>query len=588
MRRPGLIIDILLFLGIADLAQRQGRSQEAERRLAQEVASQRQALQAGEQRLSNALAGVGDGVWDWHVPSGTVTFSDGWKSMLGYAADELGNGLEEWSKRVHPDDLARTLADVEDHLAGRTACYRNEHRVRHQDGSWIWVLDRGLVIERDDAGRAIRVVGTHTDITERKRLEELRDASFAQLEVLVQERTGHLERANHDLAERDRDLRIFASVIEQSPLGILLADDARLVTYANSAAVRILQPEAGSLTKSRLLAGVPAEMVRQAHAALDGAGHWSGETELGDGTATPRWVDIQIAPIAGVGGLRLGFACLLRDTTQLKRLEIEHQQRMAELMQAAKMAALGTLTAGIGHEIGNPANFISINAPLLKAYWHEVLPILEQHGADHPEFTVGRQPWARIRLLVPELFAGIESGVGRIRRLIGDLRQFAIPDLGDPRPVDANAVLSAAVSLTRHAIDRATTRCTVSLDPALPAIRGSFQRLEQALVNLILNACQALPSADRAITISTRCAASSGVHIEIADQGIGIAEADLPRLGEPFHTTKRERGGTGLGLSIVRRIVEDHGGTITIASRPGHGTTVTIALPAAGQQGPAS
>jgi PAS domain S-box-containing protein len=508
--------------------------------------------------------------------------------MLGYGTKELGNDLEEWSKRVHPDDLVRTLADVEDHLAGRTACYRNEHRVRHKDGSWIWVLDRGLVIERDDAGHAVRVVGTHTDITERKRLEEQRDASFAQLETMVQERTAHLERANHDLAERDRDLRIFASVIEQSPLGILLADDARTVTYANSAAVLLLQAEVGSLTGSRLLAGVPAEAVSQAHAALDEAGHWSGQTELGEGTSTPRWVDIQIAPIAGVDGLRLGFACLLRDTTQLKRLEIEHQQRMAELMQAAKMAALGTLTAGIGHEIGNPANCISINAPLLKAYWHEVLPILERHGADHPEFSVGRQPWARIRLLVPELFAGIESGVGRIRRLIGDLRQFAIPDLGDLRPVDANAVLSAAVSLTRHAIDRATTRCTVSLDPALPAIRGSFQRLEQALVNLVLNACQALPSADRAITISTRCAASSGVLIEIADQGIGIAEADLPRLGEPFHTTKRERGGTGLGLSIVRRIVEDHGGTITIASRPGHGTTVTIALPAVGQQGPPS
>jgi PAS domain S-box-containing protein len=402
---------------------------------------------------------------------------------------------------------------------------------------------------------------------------------------MVRERTRHLERANHDLAERDRDLRIFATVIEQSPLGILLVGSTRLITYANGAAVHLLGHGAGSLVGSGLLAGVPEPVVRQAQVALDGPGHWSGLTEIGEGTPSSRWLDIQIAPIAGTDGQRLGFACLLRDTTQLKHLEIEHQRRMAELMQAAKLAALGTLTAGIGHEIGNPANFISINAPLLKGYWGEVLPILERHAADHPDFTIGRQSWGRIREVVPELFAGIESGVGRIRRLIGELRQFAVPDLGGPRPMDANAVVGAAVSLTRHALDRATTRCTVELDPALPAIRGSFQRLEQALVNLILNACQALPGSDRGIAITTRHAAGT-VHIAIADEGVGIDEADLPRLGEPFHTTRRERGGTGLGLSIVRRIVEDHGGTIRFASRPGHGTTVTIALPATGPDGP--
>jgi polar amino acid transport system substrate-binding protein len=145
-------------------------------------------------------------------------------------------------------------------------------------------------------------------------------------------------------------------------------------------------------------------------------------------------------------------------------------------------------------------------------------------------------------------------------------------------------MVSAALSLTRHAIDRATTRAEVSLQPGLPLVRGSFQRLEQVMVNLILNACQALPSADRGIAVRTRRDDMGRVLIEIADEGVGIDEADLSRLGEPFHTTRRERGGTGLGLSIVCRIVADHGGDIAFSSRLGHGTTVTIALPADGQK----
>ncbi|HAT09067.1 MAG TPA: hypothetical protein DCS97_00360 [Planctomycetes bacterium] len=580
----GLVIDLLLFLGIADLAQRQRRSRDAERRLAEELTQQRLALQASEQRLSCALTGVGDGVWDWHVPSGRVSFSDGWKAMLGHEPEEIGHGLDEWSRRVHPDDLARSKADIEDHLAGRTSYYRNEHRMRHVDGSWVWILDRGLVIERDAQGHAVRIVGTHTDITARKHLEDEQARTFELLEAKVRERTAHLEQANRDLADRGKELRIFAAAIGQSPLGVILTNEARQITFANGAAERLLGRTLATLQGLDLLASLqdmmPDGAADQAKTALAGSGHWSSQGELIGGTAASRWLEFQIAPITGLDGDRIGSACILRDLTQMKHLEIAHQQRMAELMQAAKMAALGTLTAGIGHEIGNPANIIAINAPLLKAYCQEVAPLLDQHAQHHPGFTVGRQPWPKIREVVPDLFAGIESGVARIRRLLGDLRQFTVPDPGDPGPVDVNAVVSTAVSLTRHAIDRATTHCQLTLDPARPLVRGSFQRLEQALVNLILNACQALPGLEYGITISTQNDASHGVLVTITDEGVGISAADLRHLGEPFHTTRREHGGTGLGLSIVRRIIADHGGTIRFASRPGHGTTVTIALPA--------
>lgn len=143
-------------------------------KLAREIRERKQAeakLRQSEARWQFAIEGFGDGVWDWNVPAREVVFSSRWKAMLGFAENEIGTGLEEWSKRVHPEDLPRVMADVQAHLAGTTAHYANEHRMSCKDGSWKWMLDRGLVIERDAAGQPLRVIGTHKDITERKQAE---------------------------------------------------------------------------------------------------------------------------------------------------------------------------------------------------------------------------------------------------------------------------------------------------------------------------------------------------------------------------------------------------------------------------------
>ncbi len=580
----GIVIDLLLFAGMADLANRRKRDRAMRQKLQVELELKTADLRRSEERLLVVLHGVGDGVWDWHVPSKTVAYSDGWKAMLGFRPEEIGTSLDEWSKRAHPDDLGSAMAAVEAHLAGKTPAYHNEHRMRHRDGRWIWILDRGIVIERDAAGAPLRVVGTHSDITERKLHENEQLLGLGRLETMVGERTAHLEQANRDLARRDRDLRIFASVIEQSPMGIVLANAEGVVTYANGAAMQMLPGCHEAIQRSDLFIAMlqaaqdgPA-IEQAARSTLTGSQQWSQQVEIIIPGASPRWLDLLVVPIAGTDGQRIGFASLIRDVSRIKQLEIEHQMRSIDLIQSAKMAALGTLTAGIGHEIGNPANFISINAPLLEGFWREAIPVLDAHAAAHPDFRIGKQPWPDARDLVPDLFEGISAGVTRIRRLIGDLRTFSLPDTGAQQALDVNQAVEAAISLTRHALERATRSLIVSLGPDLPLVNGSIQRLEQALVNIILNACQALSSAEQGITIATR-RSDGRIRIVITDEGIGIPDGDLPRLGEPFHTTKRERGGTGLGLPIVRRIVADHGGELVIESRLGHGTAVTIILP---------
>ncbi|MCG6189249.1 PAS domain S-box protein [Maribellus maritimus] len=127
-------------------------------------------LNISNERWKFALEGAGDGVWDWDIINNKVIFSDQWKVMLGYKPSEIENNFEEWEKRVHPEDLEKALEDLKSHLDGGAREYVNEHRLRCKDGSYKWILDRGKVISREHSGAALRMIGIHTDITERKKM----------------------------------------------------------------------------------------------------------------------------------------------------------------------------------------------------------------------------------------------------------------------------------------------------------------------------------------------------------------------------------------------------------------------------------
>lgn len=129
-------------------------------------------LRASEERWNFALQGAVQGVWDWDNQHKQMQFSKGWKEMLGYAEHEIASDYDEWVHRVHPEDLARVLTDIQANIDGRSEIYSCEYRLKAKDGSWKWVLDRGMVVSRDDAGRALRMIGTHADITERREREE--------------------------------------------------------------------------------------------------------------------------------------------------------------------------------------------------------------------------------------------------------------------------------------------------------------------------------------------------------------------------------------------------------------------------------
>jgi C4-dicarboxylate-specific signal transduction histidine kinase len=283
--------------------------------------------------------------------------------------------------------------------------------------------------------------------------------------------------------------------------------------------------------------------------------------------------------------LRLNAVALLRANEELKdriaernRLEEANRQQEMQLIQANKMTALGILVSGLAHEINNPNQLVLTNSRVLTKVWQDAVRILDGFQRANDEFTLARLPYAEIRETVAALIRDVNAGALRIGRIVDDLKNFARPRARAVTDVfQLNDAVQRAMRLLAHLIKQRTVKLHVSLAPKLPAMRGNAQQVEQIVINLLVNALEALPDRDRAIAVSTFFAASSGaVVLEVRDEGIGIAPEHLERVCDPFFTTKQETGGTGLGLAICLSLARAHNGCLEFASEPGKGTRVLV------------
>jgi len=239
--------------------------------------------------------------------------------------------------------------------------------------------------------------------------------------------------------------------------------------------------------------------------------------------------------------------------------EVEARRK---LIQADRLAAIGQLAAGVAHEINNPAAFVALGVQQLA----RGLPALRT--GDEAAFTH-----------FEEVLQEISSGVQRIVATIGELKLFSrIPEGAFSTPVDVNRLIQSAVVLTRSEL-RGRAHLTLDLGE-LPLLPGDHARLGQVFVNLLFNAAQAIPIGDpgkHEVRVETRGTASL-VRVRISDTGVGIPPDVLPRIFDPFFSTRPEQG-VGLGLAIGHDVVRQAGGTIEVESTPGRGTIFTVELP---------
>lgn len=271
----------------------------------------------------------------------------------------------------------------------------------------------------------------------------------------------------------------------------------------------------------------------------------------------------------------------LDELVQQKTSEL--QTTGMQLLQSAKMASLGTLVAGIAHEINNPVNLITMNIPLVQDVWQDARPILRAACARDPELTFGGLPQAYMESKFDKLVADIGIAADRIVRIIDRLKSFSRQSkIAEKRPVSVNEAVRNALTLSQTAARKAGLTVEVDLHPKLAAIAADPQHIEQIALNLIINAIESIDHDHGMVRIATGFdAAGRQVVLSVIDNGCGIDDAHADHIFDPFFTGKQARGGTGLGLSISYNLVREHGGAIAFAHNPGGGTVFTVSFPVA-------
>ncbi len=295
-----------------------------------------------------------------------------------------------------------------------------------------------------------------------------------------------------------------------------------------------------------------------------------------------RWFSDMRQVIRDANGCESHITGIWRDITEEIRLRQESEQRLQLVVHADKLASLGEMVVAVTHEINNPVSFIKYNLPVLEETWQIVEPVFSTYAEKHPE-------WRRNRLTIGELcqdmaesIQAIKIGSDRISKVILDFKRFARKnESSEFQNVNLNEVIEMAFTIVGVNTRKSIASIDVCLDPELPDIKGHSQKLEQVVINLVVNAVNALSDrADSRLVVATRYIERlRSVALSVEDNGKGMTPEVSRRIFEPFFTTRRDDGGTGLGLSVSFYLVAEHRGVFGVLSRPGMGTRFTIFLP---------
>jgi signal transduction histidine kinase/PAS domain-containing protein len=262
-----------------------------------------------------------------------------------------------------------------------------------------------------------------------------------------------------------------------------------------------------------------------------------------------------------------------RDTTKEKEMEFQ-------LLQSYKLASLGKLVTGIAHEVNNPNTFILGNIKIIKEAFEDIMPILDINAEKNKNLKIAQLDYDIFRENIPVLLVDIENGANRMKKIVQDLRNYARKDEGLlTEKVDLNQTIINSLRLVKNEIKQ-YAKVRINLCRELPIFIGNIQKIEQVIVNLLINASEAIDHDNGIIEIATELdTALKQINLKISDNGIGMDKNTKNCIFDPFFTTKRDQGGTGLGLSITYGIVKEHNADIEVETKLGSGTTFTIKIP---------
>ncbi len=486
------------------------------------------ALQEREERFRYVSRATNDAIWDWNLVDNTLWWNSGVERLFGFGIADLEQ-VGDWERHIHPDDRALVVASLHEGMQGGAEQWNHEYRFLRRNGSYAFVYDRAFMIRGSD-GQVVRMVGSMTDLSERKEHEDR-----------LREQAMLLDKARDAIIVRGLDMRI---------------------RYWNHAAERLYGvPRARAIGRAltEMIASQDEDAFSQADAQVFATGEWSGRIQqcLHDGrniSIDGHWTLLRDNEGAPTGVLKI-------NTDVTERVELE--QRLA---QSQKLEAIGQLTGGIAHDFNNLLTVIIGNSEMLAEglggapRMQALASMIRTAGERGAELTNRLLAFARRQALEPT--------VVRPDELIEGMRNLLRRSLGES--IDL---------LVRHAPDLAR----VSIDP------GQF---EAAILNLCINARDAMAGGGRLMIETCNVELDQDyadqrpdvipgryVQVAVSDTGAGMPPDIAERAFDPFFTTKPKGKGTGLGLSMVYGFTKQSGGHVAIYSEQGVGTVVKLYLP---------
>ena len=448
-----------------------------------------------------------------------------------------------------------------------------------------WLRFTAAVI-RNSKGTVIGAVETLEDITQAKRAEESLLKAHEELEIKVKERTHKLTKANKALKETTDHLSL---ILEFLPIVSYTcnADEKLTITFVSNRVKEITGYTPAQFTGNHSFWQEHIHPEDQIHvlkklesATKKGTYKLEYRFQIADGSY--RWISDHRRLIKPGNRSRSYMVGAWQDITEDKRIRQEGEFHLQQMIQSHKLKALGEVVTGVAHEINNPVSFIANNITMLEEMWNAVEPILASDGASHPDWGDKGIGYVEVCTNMKEIIEEFKTASQRIKRVIAGLKEFARTDeTVEKKPVKLEEVIQGVMIIVGAQVRKTVSRMDIYVDSNLPPVQGHFQKIEQVIANLLINAHQSItPDRKGRIIITARYIERlNAILIEIEDNGIGMKKEVLDHIFEPFFTTRRDLEGTGLGLSISYGLIKEHHGIIGVLSRPNTGSRFSIYLP---------
>ncbi|MGQ0695060.1 MAG: PAS domain S-box protein [Nitrospiraceae bacterium] len=518
---------------VRDVTERRRLEQELQRYttgLEQAVSERTQQLVASQARYKALFDMVADSVFMVNAEGTIVAVNKREEEALGYAESRVvGRSMLDV---VAADSRQVFVGWLRDISTGQRQVPTQEMTVYDAAGRETLVeMDLIRVGEADQ----VLVMVQLRDIMDRKKLERQLQSYREELELKVRERTREIEETKQYLE----------NLLENANDVIYILDTDQQFTYVNS------KVDIWGYRKEDLVGRPYLSLLSRRHrgrrlkSTLDIGAKQVYEVEVVTRMGEVRTAMISVSPLQGVEGEILGVLGIARDMTETKKLE-------QQIRNSEKLASVGKLAAGVAHEVNNPLGGI-LNC-LYNLRKGSLSPMRQE-----------------------EYWASMEHGVRRVQKIVRQLLDFSQQHEPDFSPTEINQIIDQVLVLTTHLFAPNRIRLETVLGHGLPSLMIDRHMIEQVLMNLILNAVQAMKNGG---VLTIRTSVVEGIcRVEVRDTGAGIPPSVLPHVFDPFFTTKSEGEGTGLGLSVNLGIVERHGGKILVESEVGIGTTFTLCLP---------